>query len=149
MDTLEAKTSERIEAFEGVFHFLSNFHRAYLIYEDIMWPTSEHAYQAMKTFDHNQRLNISTIGSPAEAKSYARSLKRRADWDDVKLGIMEEIVRAKFTQNDLEREKLLATEDLEIVEGNTWGDTFWGVCNGVGENHLGKILMKIREELRE
>ena len=62
---------------------------------------------------------------------------------------MEEIVRAKFYQNPQLAEKLIATADRKIVEGNTWHDTFWGVdaATGKGENHLGVILMKIREEL--
>lgn len=140
---------ETIDNFKDEFHFLSNFHAAYLLYEGVVWPTSEHAYQAMKSKDENQRLNIAMMDLPSQAKAYARTLTRRVDWDDVKLDIMEEIVRCKFAQNPHLADKLLATADLEIIEGNTWGDTFWGVCNGKGENHLGKILMKIRDELHE
>ena len=75
----------------------------------------------------------------------------RPDWEKVKNGIMEEIVCAKFTQHTDLAEKLLATGDRVLVEGNHWGDTFWGVDTrtGQGENHLGKILMKVREELRQ
>ena len=138
---------DRIEQFSKEFHFLSNFHPAYVLYEGVVWPTSEHAFQAMKTDNEDQRLNIAMIPSPGEAKKYARSLTRRVDWDDVKVGIMEDIVRCKFAQNAELRTKLLHTQDLEIIEGNTWGDTFWGVCDGVGENNLGKILMKIRDEI--
>jgi ribA/ribD-fused uncharacterized protein len=140
---------EKIDCFGGEFHFLSNFYPAYVLYEGIVWPSSEHAYQAMKTTDENQRLNISILDTPGEAKKMGKAVKMRVDWDDVKLDIMEEIVRAKFTQNPQLQTMLLYTEDLEIIEGNTWGDTFWGVCDGVGENHLGKILMKIRDEIKE
>ena len=62
---------------------------------------------------------------------------------------MEDICRAKFTQNEELKKKLIDTGDATLIEGNTWNDTFWGVCNGVGENNLGKILMKIREELKD
>jgi len=148
MNTSCQQGHDKIEQFDGEFHFLSNFHHAYLLYEGVVWPTAEHAYQAMKVHDEDQRLNIAMIAAPGEAKKYARAMNLRTDWDDVKLGIMEEVVRCKFEQNADLRAMLLCTEDIEIIEGNTWNDTFWGVCKGVGENHLGKILMKIREELQ-
>ena len=74
----------------------------------------------------------------------------RKDWEQVKDRIMEEIVRAKFSQNEELKEQLLATGDAQLVEGNRWNDRYWGVDirSGVGENHLGKILMKVRSELR-
>ena len=88
---------------------------------------------------------------PAEAKSRGRQITLRPDWEEVKLGIMEEIVRVKFTQNHALRQQLLDTGDRELREGNNWHDTFWGVDlrTGKGENHLGKILMKIRSELAQ
>jgi len=138
-----------IKSFKDEFHFLSNFHTSYILYDGIVWPTVEHAYQAMKTLDENQRMNILELDSPGAAKKYGRTVTLRPDWDDVKLEIMEELVLEKFESKADLREKLLATQDAEIVEGNTWGDTFWGVCNGVGENHLGKILMKIRDEIKQ
>lgn len=89
--------------------------------------------------------------SPKDAKRRGRNVKLRADWDAVKDGIMEEIVRAKFTQNKDLGEKLLATGDAVLIEGNTWNDRYWGVDikTGAGHNHLGKIIMKIRTELKE
>jgi ribA/ribD-fused uncharacterized protein len=75
-------------------------------------------------------------------------VKLRSDWTEIRLEIMEKIVRAKFWQNPHLARKLVATGDQKLVEGNRWNDTFWGVCRGVGENHLGKILMRVREELR-
>jgi predicted NAD-dependent protein-ADP-ribosyltransferase YbiA (DUF1768 family) len=76
-----------------------------------------------------------------------RSVKLRPDWESIKLDVMETAVRIKFTDPELAA-KLIATGDEELIEGNWWNDTFWGVCNGVGENHLGKILMKVRADIK-
>ena len=149
MNTSSQQERDKIDSFSDEFHFLSNFHTSYILYDGIVWPTVEHAYQAMKTLDENQRMNILEANSPSEAKKLGRCVTMRVDWDDIKLEIMEELVREKFESKPKLAEKLLATEDIEIVEGNTWGDKFWGVCNGEGENHLGKILMKIRDEIKE
>lgn len=83
------------------------------------------------------------------AKRQGRQVALREDWEEVKVGLMEEVVRAKFFQNPDLGKRLLATGDTPLVEGNTWGDTCWGVDTrtGQGENHLGLILMKIRGEL--
>ena len=137
----------KIDSFSDEFHFLSNFHKAPIMYKGIAYPTSEHAYQAAKCLSDNSRLNISIMKTPGETKKYGRTVSLRPDWQEVKVGIMEEIVLAKFWQNPGLRMKLLLTEDIFLEEGNTWGDTFWGTCGGVGENHLGKILMKVRERL--
>lgn len=142
-------SKETINKFAGEFHFLSNFHPSYILYDGIVWRNAEAPYQAMKTEDINQRLNIAEFEKPGEAKKYGRLLTLREDWDDIKLEIMEDVVRCKFGQNALLREMLLATENLELIEGNTWGDKYWGVCDGEGENHLGKILMKVRDEFRD
>lgn len=139
---------EKIDRFMNEFHFLSNFSSHEVEYKGIKWRTAEHAYQAMKTLNHNDRLNIAEIDLPGDAKRYGRSVRMRVDWDDIKLEVMEDIVRAKFRQNEYLQEMLLATVGVDIEEGNTWGDTFWGTCKGVGENHLGKILMKIRDDLQ-
>ena len=147
MSICSQQKADKIDSFSGVFHFLSNFHPSLIMYEGIVYPTSEHAYQAAKTLDVNQRLNISIIDTPGESKKYGQTVKIRPAWDDVKVGIMGEIVRAKFFQNPALLEKLLATDDILLEEGNTWGDTFWGVCKGKGENYLGKVLMEVRENL--
>lgn len=143
----QSSSVNKISSFGGLFRFLSNFHPAPLLYKGIMYPTSEHAYVSAKTLNENTKLNVAMLATPGEAKKYGRSIKLRPDWNDVKLAIMEEIVREKFIQNPPLLEKLLATEDIYLEEGNTWGDTFWGVCDGEGQNHLGKILMKIRTDL--
>ena len=88
--------------------------------------------------------------APSNAKRRGRHVQLRKDWESVKNGIMEEIVRAKFIQNLELKAQLLSTGDAILIEGNTWNDRYWGVDvrSGVGKNHLGKILMKIRSELR-
>lgn len=131
------------------FRFLSNFYPAAVNYEDIVYATSEHAYQAAKTLDINQRHNIAMLETPGKAKKYGKTVRLRPAWDDIKISIMKEIVESKFQQNPKLIEKLLATDDAILIEGNTWGDKFWGVCDGEGENNLGKILMYVRECLRE
>jgi ribA/ribD-fused uncharacterized protein len=101
----------------------------------------------MKTpFRNEQYLFVDA--RPREAKIMGRNIKLRADWEQVKDTFMYLIVLAKFTQNVGLRKQLLATGDEELVEGNHWHDTYWGVCDDVGQNKLGKILMKVREELR-
>ena len=147
MSTCSQPDQSKVESFSGIFRFLSNFYGAPMMYRGIAYPTSEHAYQAAKSLNDNTRMNISILGTPSEAKKYGKTVQLRADWDDVKLELMEEIVRAKFMQNPSLKEKLLATDDLYLQEGNTWGDTYWGVCNGKGENHLGNILMELRKSL--
>jgi len=147
MNICSLPAQNKVESFGGEFHFLSNFHPAPIMYRGISYPTSEHAFQAAKAANENTKMNISILSTPSEAKKYGKTVIRRTDWDDVKVEIMGEIVRAKFIQNPRLREKLFATDDILLEEGNTWGDTFWGICNGVGQNNLGIILMQVREDL--
>lgn len=136
-----------IDNFSGDFAFLSNFYYTQVWYEDISYCTSEHAFQAAKSTDRADRMSVRNSGGAAQAKRRGREIKMRTDWDEVKVGIMEDILRIKFTRPEL-NEMLLLTDDYELVEGNHWNDTFWGVCKGVGENHLGKLLMKIRDDVK-
>lgn len=134
--------------FRNEFFFLSNFYPADVVFEGIKYPSSEHAFAAAKTLDKYKRIEIARALTPDQAKSMGRRVRLRKDWEEVKLSIMETIVRNKFEQNATICVKLLNTRDLELVENNYWNDTFWGVCKGVGENNLGKILMKVRSEFR-
>jgi ribA/ribD-fused uncharacterized protein len=145
--TTQSSTS-RIPEFQGEYRFLSNFFPAEVVYEGITYPTVEHAYQSAKTLDMNERKRIAALKTPAEAKTEGRKLKLRDDWETAKFVVMEDCVRYKFTHHDDLRAKLLATGDAVLEEGNTWGDRIWGVYQGQGDNRLGKILMKIRAELR-
>lgn len=136
---------KKIDNFFGKYRFLSNFYYSKVEFDGKEYPTIEHAYQASKTLDKWKRELIKSQLSPGRAKRMGTKLSLRKDWEEVRIEIMTDLVRQKFTNNELLKQKLIATGDQELIEGNRWGDTFWGVCNGVGENHLGKILMKLRE----
>ncbi|MBI5762056.1 MAG: NADAR family protein [Planctomycetes bacterium] len=137
-----------ITEFQGELRFLSNFWLAPVVHEGIAYPSAEHAYQAAKTLDMAERRRIAAIRDPAEAKREGRKLTLRPDWETAKFTVMEHCVRDKFTRNADLTAKLLATGNAELIEGNTWGDRVWGVYQGQGENRLGKILMKVRAEIR-
>ena len=117
-----------------------------------MYPSVEHAYQAAKFLDLTHQQEIRNVATPNQSKKVARKLEaagyRRKDWDEVKVNIMRGLLREKFSQLP-EQLVLFATENEELVEGNWWGDKFWGQCPiGVGENWLGKLLMELRTDLR-
>ncbi len=134
---------------EEQYRFLSNFYEARVAYNGLVYGSNEAAFQAQKCMTEEEKIPFTGYG-PGKSKGLGRRVPLRPDWEQVKVGIMEEIVRAKFTQHPELAAKLLATGDKVLVEGNTWGDTCWGVDmrTGQGENHLGRILMKVREELR-
>ena len=136
-----------INSFSGGYSFLSNFYPCKIEYDGVTYPTSEHAFQASKTHDIDERRAIARVSGAGRAKKMGRKLKLRNDWENVRIGIMGQILRIKFSDPDLRR-RLLETDSEELIEGNTWGDQFWGVCDDVGENNLGKLLMKIRGEIR-
>ena len=135
-----------ITSFSGPYRFLSNFWIVNLRIGDMHFISAEHAYQAAKSLDPQDWANISSIETPGGAKRAGRLLKIRPDWDEIKLDVMEIILREKFSNPELAH-RLHETGDQELIEGNTWGDTYWGICRNKGENHLGKLLMKIRKEL--
>lgn len=134
-----------ITIFKGDYFFLSNFYVAPVVYQGIRFENNEAAFQAAKC---PERMRDFCGISPQAAKRLGRRVELRPDWEAVKYDVMYQVCKAKFTQNPGLRNKLLATGDAELVEGNTWGDQVWGVCKGVGENNLGKILMRVRSELR-
>jgi ribA/ribD-fused uncharacterized protein len=136
-----------IRSFSGRYAFLSNFAPSPLEYEGIKYPTVEHAFQAAKTLDNGQRLTIASARTPGIAKRAGRRLKLRDDWDVIRIGVMFHLLLLKFAVAPLS-DQLLKTGDAHLVEGNTWGDRFWGVCGGKGENHLGALLMQVRDGLR-
>ena len=141
-----------IKQFKGKYSFLSNFYRVKIVIDGKEYPTSEHYFQSMKFPDPDIREKIRTASSPALAKKLARQYKSevRSDWFDVSLQVMETALKAKFSIPEL-KQKLLATGEMELQEGNTWNDKFWGVDlkSGEGENHLGRLLMKIRNDLKK
>lgn len=145
----------KIAEFQGENRFLSNFYLWPIEYDGVIWPSTEHLYQALKTNDKSEREIIRKSPlykkdcAPGErpVKSLGRSCTMRPDWESVKLSVMEMVLRLKFVVGNEMAKRLIATGDSELVEGNSWGDHFYGVCDGKGENNLGKLLMKIRDEL--
>lgn len=137
-----------IYAFRDEYDFLSNFYSCQIEYQGLWYQNAEAAFQAQKCI-HEEDKQLFCGLPAAKAKRRGRQVPLRSDWECVKLGFMEEIVRAKFLQNSHLAGKLLATKERQLVEGNTWGDTYWGVDirTGQGENHLGRILMQVRNEL--
>lgn len=145
MERDQPKMATAITSFKGKNFFLSNFYSAPVIYNGFRFENNEAAFQAAKCPERTSEFCALT---PKGAKHLGRIVKLRPDWESVKYDVMYEVCLAKFSQHSDLRVKLIATGDAELVEGNTWGDRVWGVCGGVGENHLGKILMRIRNELR-
>lgn len=131
--------------FRGEYAFLSNFYPCEVIYEGIVYPSSEHAYQAAKSSNRDEKLFISRLPTPGKTKRHKTQFPR-ADFHVVKIELMYEILKIKF-KNSVLSSLLRKTGNLTITEDNTWGDTFWGVCNGVGDNNLGTLLMVVRYEL--
>lgn len=137
-----------ITSFKGEYEFLSNFYPVIIDFEGDLYGTLEHAFQAAKTTNPEERAKVRTAATPGKAKYAGKRVTLRPDWESVKLQIMEDLLRQKFSIQPF-KFQLLYTRDAELVEGNTWNDTFWGVCRGKGLNHLGKLLMKIRDELKK
>ena len=141
-----------IDKFEGEYAFLSNFYPSPIevwIDEEVhlMAPTAEHVFQYLKTPSEEEGIDILMAQTPGQAKRLGRKCFLRKDWEEVKDHAMLSVLRAKFANPEL-KEKLIATGDAELVEGNHWNDTYWGVCNGIGKNMLGKLLMQVREEIK-
>lgn len=139
-----------IGQFQLQYRFLSNFWPASIYFDEMYYTSVEAAYQASKTSDLESRKEICNA-KPGRAKRLGRVVPLREDWEEVKLDIMYQLVLQKFNKPGELQEKLLATGDQKLVEGNWWGDDFWGVNlrTGMGENHLGKILMKVRSDIQE
>jgi ribA/ribD-fused uncharacterized protein len=138
---------EPITALTGRWQPLSNFHRVPIVVFSAVWPTVEHAFQGLKTFDVGAREQIRAASRPADAKRLGRQVTLRDDWKQVKVDVMRTCLRAKFTQHADLAALLLATGERDIQEGNTWGDTCWGMVDGVGDNRLGRLLAEVRTEL--
>jgi len=149
--TLET-TTKPILGFQDEYRWMSNFYTAPISVTGFDYQNSEAAYQAAKTINiaHRQQFKDMTGG---QAKRAGRNVILRADWDFVKLEIMELVLRAKFMAHPDLAKKLVETGSREIIELNTWGDTTWGQIRNkdghlVGDNILGKLLMNIRSDLK-
>ena len=131
---------ETIDTFEGEHRFLSNFYPVPIVFENKIYPSSEHLFQAVKTDNPAERELVRREKTPGKAKKAGKLLTMRPDWDDVRFDIMGAILCLKFAQNLDLSAKLLATGNAELIEGNWWGDTYWGVCENIGQNSLGILL---------
>lgn len=136
-----------IDSFKGKYAAFSNFYVKDFEYKGFVWTCSEGAFQAMKSFDENDWKRMSRM-NPSEVKRAGRRLKLREDWEEVKDDVMYDVCLTKFSQDQEAKELLLSTGNAKLIEGNTWGDRYWGVVDGVGKNKLGKTLMKVRETLK-
>lgn len=140
-----------ITSFTGDYFFLSNFYPCSVAYQGITFPSSEHAYVAAKTDDFELRYEIAKLETPGKAKKFGRELKLKDGWDLQKLAIMRTILENKFdmfrSDHDLSS-RLASTKPHILIEGNSWGDKYWGQSPlGVGRNELGKLLMLIRDDI--
>lgn len=134
-----------INRFSGRYYFLSNFFPCVVDHNGIKYTSAEHAYQACKSLSDVDKYIIWSQDTAAKAKQQGRRITMREDWNEVKIEQMREVLLAKFLNYEL-RKYLMATDGLTLIEGNTWGDTFWGQCPvGEGSNNLGILLMEVRD----
>lgn len=145
-----------VSEFRGEYRFLSNFYQLKnpIQFGGVTYPTVEHFYQAMKTVDLNDRIIISKIPYPGQAKASGNNLQLRQDWEQVKKIVMRLGLLLKFSANSEILAQLLDTGDEILVEGNNWHDNEWGNCVCpeceliVGKNYLGDFLMSVRSAFR-
>lgn len=147
--------SNQIRGFSGDYKFLSNFDEhdgiKIIIYDIFNNPIEcksvEAAYQASKSIDQVEKLKIAHADTPGKSKRLGSKVKLRKEWNCEKIKIMAGLLWQKFSYKYYQ-DLLLSTGDAILIEENTWGDIFWGFCNGIGENWLGELLMEIRKEIR-
>ena len=134
----------KIDNFSGDYEFLSNFYFAPIT--DVvgnLWGSTEQFYQACKTLDTKEWTEIYYSKGPGDAKRLGQKVTLREDWDRIKIDVMYEALCYKFTQHPELMKWLKETGDAYLEEGNTWNDTFWGVCKGKGKNMLGVLLIRV------
>jgi len=138
-----------VKEFRNKYHFLSNFFLVKINIDDFEYNSTEHYFQSMKFIDPKIQEQIRNAPTPSIAKKLAKKFMRRKDWYEISLDVMERALSVKFDIPEM-REKLIATDDMYLQEGNRWNDTFWGVDlkTGKGKNHLGRLLMKIRTQIK-
>jgi ribA/ribD-fused uncharacterized protein len=133
-----------ITRFAGRYSFLSNFHPSPVEWMGLEVSTVEHAFQLAKTLDPRMRRMIAQAPTPGQAKRLGRRVQLRPGWEEAKCAVMGALLVQKFTRHPDLAQALLATGRAQLVEGNDWGDSFWGVCHGHGRNQLGIQLMEVR-----
>lgn len=139
-----------IRGFRNPYRWMSNMYTPCMVTLDgVKYSSVEKAYQAAKSLDPDHRARVKHAKGPSEAKRLGRHCRVQPDWDGIKLVVMEKLLRQKFAPGTWYARKLMDTGHCYIEETNWWGDRFWGVCDGDGTNHMGMLLMKIRNELIE
>lgn len=131
-------TMTAIDRFDGENDFLSNF------FVGVDGFCVENHYQAAKTDNPEWAARILAAPTPGKSKKLGRQCPIRPTWEEEKIPVMRALLVVKFSRNEL-MARLQATGDADLIEGNWWGDTFWGVCRGQGHNHLGRLLVWVRE----
>ena len=144
----------KITSFKDEHRFLSNFYQSPVTLDGLTYPNAEAAFQAQKCEKEEDKVKYTLVKNPVVAKRMGKKEPNLpGNWNEISYGIMLDVVRAKFSVPEM-KEKLLATGDAELVEGNNHHDNLWGDCTcprcaaRVGQNRLGKILMKVRDEMR-
>lgn len=143
-------SEEQIFFYEHEFYVFSNFSSFQLEWKGKLWPTSEHAYHSEKFDDEELKERIRNTRSAHDALKLAHTHKDKykKDWDEIKLEVMKQILRAKVYQHPYVMKKLLQSGDRELIE-DSWRDSFWGWgSNKDGHNHLGRLWMELRDEVR-
>jgi hypothetical protein len=135
--------------------WLSNFFKCSIKYKDLTFTSAEQMYVYFKVKNKEDKQLILNTATAVEAKKIGRQAPMMDNWDNIKLRCMEYIITQKFIQNTSLKEKLIATDNKILIEGNYWHDNFWGICSCdkckdlIGQNNLGFILMKVRSKLKE
>ena len=135
--------------FKDEYSWLSNFADVEVEWEGVKYKSVEHAYQSAKSMDLEWKNYCASDVSSGKVKRGSREIEIREDWELIKVGVMKNLLKQKFS-DDYYKNKLLATGNLYIIEGNRWGDIFWGVNlkTGEGRNILGLIIMDLRDSLK-
>ena len=148
---LSEKMNDVIGFYPREFYCLDNFSSFKVEWDGYLYASLEEAYQTAKFLksapEIAEEIKKSHSAHEAQKIAFANKDKVRSDWQEVKLTIMEELLRKKLQQNPYVKQKLLQTKDYIIVEDSP-KDNFWGWGKDrTGENHLGKLWMKLRDEL--
>lgn len=138
--------TNQITSFSGKYRFLSNFYPSPIQIGEVIFSTAEHYYQAMKCESTDDFNRIAFCATPGQAKKLGQTVKLKKNWNDMRVDVMRCVLHEKFTQNPDLYQLLQSTKGYELIEGNTWGDKFFGQCPvGTGLNHLGVLLMELRD----
>lgn len=143
---------QKITSFDGTYRWLSNFYPSPFTYQGILYPTNEHFFQAWK-YPADKRAEIAALPTPYQAKKAGKKAKLCWNWDSIKNEVMLTGLTEKFKIPEL-KALLINTGCLELIEGNTWHDNYWGNCtcpkcsNIPGKNTLGNQLMIVRQQLQ-